>query len=141
MADLDYWGRLECLQIKSLQRRREIQILILVWKLKHNVIPNDVNLEFAQNKRNFKVKAVLKPMPKVKGRLLTSYEQSFIIKSAKLWNTLPSSLTEISDFSLFKIKLNNYVNLIPDKPPVHGYPHMTNNSIKDYKPPNYETEL
>ena len=131
MTDLDYWTRLKLLQIKSLQRRREIQIIILVWKLKHQFIPNDIDFNFVQNKRNLKVRAVLKPMPKVKGKLSSIFEESFIIKAAKLWNALPSKLTDISDFSCFKIQLNTYLNQIPDQPPVHGYPHQTKNSIKD----------
>ena len=64
MKDLDYWARLKDLQIMSLQRRRERQILILVWKIKNNLIPNDINLEFSQNKYTLKTKAILKPLPK-----------------------------------------------------------------------------
>ena len=83
--------------------------------------------------------AYLKPLPKVKGKLLSSFEQSFIIKAAKLWNFLPPKLTEISDFSCFKAKLVKYLEFIPDEPPVLGYHHNNRNSIREYKPVLYET--
>ena len=79
----------------SLQRRREKLIILLVWKIKNNLVPNDINLEFSKCQRNGRTKAVLKPLPRVKGKLLSSYEDSFIIKSAKLYNKLPSKLTNI----------------------------------------------
>ena len=46
MRDLDYWQRLKTLNIMSLQRRREKMIIILVWKIKNNLAPNNINLIF-----------------------------------------------------------------------------------------------
>ena len=129
MKQFDYWARLEKLQILSLQRRRERQIIILVWKLKHNSVPNDINLEFVENKYNSKIKAVLKPLPRKIGKIQSSFENSFIIKGAKLWNKLPSTLTTISNFHSFKTRLEKFLKLFPDEPPVHGYYHKNKNSI------------
>ena len=117
MHDLDYWARLKELNLMSLQRRREKLSILLVWKIKNNHIPNVVNLEFKKNPRNLKVKAILKPMPKVVGKCLSLYENSFCIKSAKLWNTLPSHLTEILDLNTFEKNLELYLKLFPDQPP------------------------
>ena len=136
--EFDYWTRLSKLGIMSLQRRREKLIILLVWKLKNNLIPNDIDLEFAKCERNGKTKAILKPLPRVKGKLLSSYEESFLIKSAKLWNKLPSRLTEISSFAVFQLKLQNYLSFYPDLPPVQGYYHETKNSICDYRTVSYE---
>ena len=132
MKDLDYWTRLKDLQIMSLQRRRERQILILVWKIKNNLIPNDINLEFSQNKYTLKTKAILKPLPRRAGKMQTSFEGSFLIKGAKLWNRLPSTLTEINKLSSFVARLENFLKLFPDEPPVHGYYHRNKNSLLDY---------
>ena len=68
MKEHSYWERLEILQIKSLQRRREQLILLLVWKIKNGFTPNVVDLEFFENPRNQNVNAVLKPMPRVGGK-------------------------------------------------------------------------
>ena len=52
MKDLDYWTRLKELQIMSLQRKREMLILILVWKIKNGFVVHtsgSVNLNNLQN--------------------------------------------------------------------------------------------
>ena len=136
MKQFNYWTRLEKLQIMSLQRRREKQIIILVWKLKNNSIPNDINLEFEENKYNSKIKAVFKPLPRKTGKLQSSFENSFIIKGAKLWNKLPPNLTKISNIHSFRTRLDKFLKLFPDEPPVHGYYHKTKNSILNYNIPN-----
>ena len=44
--DLTYWERLKAFKISSLQRRRERQTIIYVWKIRNNFVRNDVNLQF-----------------------------------------------------------------------------------------------
>ena len=75
------------------------------------------------------MKAKLKPLPKLRGRPLTQYEQSFVIKGAKLWNVLPPKLTHINNLNLFKSELKFFLSKIPDKPPLPGYPFLNNNSL------------
>ena len=136
MADHDYWTRLELLEIMSLQRRREKSIIILVWKIKNNRAPNDINLEF-KVKRNSETIAVVKPMAKSIGKIRTCYENSLIIKAAKIWNKIPFKLTETTNFIPFKTKLEKYLTYFPDKPPVKGF--KSKNSLLDYKAVRYET--
>ena len=76
---MDYWQRLKNLKISSLQRRREMLIILHVWKIKNKIYPNSVGFTFSLKNRNSSAKAVLKPMPKVRGKLLTRYEESFLI--------------------------------------------------------------
>ena len=45
----------------------------------------------------------------------------FVMKAGKLWNKLPATLTEIPELNLFRSKLDKYLSLIPDHPPVKGY--------------------
>ena len=134
MFDLNYWDRIKMLNILSLQRRRERMTLILVWKIKNSKVPNDVGLEFSSGPRNLKsgLKAVIKPMPRVQGKALSSFEESFIVRAAKLWNSLPALLREIPIFSSFINTLDRYLKNIPDRPPVNGYYHENNNSITSY---------
>ena len=80
------------------------------------------------------MKAVVKPLPKVKGKLLTKYEESFLVKSSKLWNKLPGKLTFISNINCFKNELTIFLNNIPDKPPLPGYPYTINNSLTEQCP-------
>ncbi len=62
--------------------------------MKSSSSPNSVNKTFKENKRVGAIKAVIKPLPEVKGRVLTLYDGSFIVKSAKLRNTLTGKLAD-----------------------------------------------
>ena len=128
---LNYWERLDFLKIMSLQRRRERILIINIWKIKNNIIPNTINLTFKLNQRANAIRAVLKPLPKIKGRILTCYEESFLINAPKLWNLLPGPLTQIDSLPIFKTALNTFLSKIPDKPPIPGYPFSSNNSLKE----------
>ena len=64
--------------------------------------------------------------------MLSIYEESFIIRSAKLWNKVPSAIQNVASLNSFKLKLDNWLSLLPDEPPVLGYYHVTKNSILDY---------
>ena len=134
MQELNYWERLEKLHILSLQRRREKIIIINIWKIKYKLIPNSINLNFKIHQRSQAIKATLPPLPRTTTGLLTKYENSFIVKGPKLWNTLPAELTRISNLRLFKTSLTNYLKKIPDKPPLAGYPFTNNNSLLEIKP-------
>ena len=125
----DYWQRLKDLKIFSLQRRREKIVIMHIWKIKNKIYPNTILLNFKINNRSNSIKAVLIPMPKVKGKLLTKFEESFIVQACKLWNILPPELTHITNLNSFKTELNKFLQLIPDEPPLPGYPSVNNNSL------------
>ena len=139
MGSFNYWERLRELKIFSLQRRREKLTLVYVWKIKNKVVPNDINLEFCFNHRKSCIQAVVRPMPRVRGRLLTMFETSFQIKAAKLWNKIPNNITNIDNLSNFKKKLAEYIVLYPDKPPIAGYYHVSKNSLLDYQTIKYDS--
>ena len=115
----------------SLQRCREMIIILHIWKMKNNIYPNTIDVQFKTHVRSNAIKTVLKPLPKVKGRLLSQYEESFIVKSCKLWNVLPPSLTHITSLSCFKLKLKEFMYKVPDEPPIPGYYHQNNNSLTE----------
>ena len=75
-------------------------------------------------------------MPKVKGGLLSQFENSFVVKAAKLWNKLPADITSIDTFHIFQQKLDDFIKLFPDNPPIKGYYRINSNSILDYNSPN-----
>ena len=132
LKDLNYWERLDKLELMSLQRRREKLTIIFVWKIKYNLVPNDINLEFSTNNRRSGSVAIVKPMPRSAGKLLSMFENSFIVKSAKLWNKLPLKLKQVDSLTVFKSQLDKYLKLIPDRPPIRGYYHTNKNSILDF---------
>ena len=129
MRELNYWERLEKLKIFSLQRRREQNIIVHVWKILNQVYPNTVDMSFKENRRSNAIRAVVKPLPRLQGKPLTVYEESFLVKAAKLWNCVPPKLTRITVLGTFKTQLNKFLKDIPDKPPIPGYPYINNNSL------------
>ena len=129
MQNSNYWERLDALKITSLQRRREKIMIIHVWKILNGLFPNSINVDFKEHSRTKAIKAVLKPLPKLKGISLTKFEESFHIKGPKLWNMLPPELTKETDLNTFKFKLNKFLTKFPFKPPIHGYPYQNNNSL------------
>jgi hypothetical protein len=130
LKDECYWNRLKILKILSLLERKNI---IYVWKIKNSVVRNDIGLDFETNSRRSKLKAVLKPMPKFKGRILSTFEQSFSIRCAKLWNKLPLELMIDASYNSFIHNLDKWLELFPDEPPVQGYFHINSNSLLDYR--------
>ena len=133
VGSCDYWERITKLKIMSLQRRREMSIILYVWKIKYDRVPNDIQLLFRENNRKSSMTAIVKPMPKVKGKLLTQYENSFVIRAAKLWNKIPCKLTAVDNLIVFKKRLDEYLRLYPDKPPIDGHYHVNSNSLLDYR--------
>lgn len=129
MGDFNYWERLKHLGIMSLQRRRERIILLHLWKIKNGLNRNSISIEFKYHQRSSAFRAILKPLPKIKGKLLRQYDNSFIINSAKLWNSLPPALTCLNTLERFKLSLDRFLIDIPDQPPIPGYPCASDNSL------------
>jgi hypothetical protein len=130
---LNYWERLKALKVMSLQRRRERYIILQMWKILHNLTPNDLNITFAAPSR-LGLQAIVPSINKTsKQRHQSIYDNSFAILGPRLWNALPSSLSN-SSFSQqqFKNRLTDYFNSIPDKPPIKGYCCQNNNSILNW---------
>ena len=69
---------------------------------------------------------------RITGKIRSTYDQGFAVRSAKLWNLLPSEITNELVFCLFVRKLDKWMEQYPDEPPVHGYFHVHNNSFLDY---------
>ncbi len=107
-------------------------IIILVFKIKNNMVPNYIGLQFVWNNRRLHIQAVVKPMSKIRAKLLTIYENSFIVRSAKLWNKLPHQIAATVSLNVFLKKLDSYLSLYPDCPPITGYYHVNSNSLTDY---------
>ena len=69
------------------------------------------------------------PLPKLRGRVLSLYEESFIVNAPKLWNVLPPELTHLTVLSSFVAKLDLFLSTILDNPPLPGYPYVNNKSL------------
>lgn len=138
---MNYWDRLRSLKLMSLQRRRERYLILHMFKILHDLCPNDLNVKFAPLSR-LGVRALIPNLSRAsKQRHQTMYDSSFTVLGPRLWNTIPSELTQISSQQQFKNRLTNYLFSIPDKPPVQGYSCANNNSLLSWSENKAESQL
>ena len=131
-SDKSYWERLSSLNLMSLQRRRERYTIIMMYKILHNLVPNDLHITFQRSDRRG-IRAALPAM--IRGSTLkaqTSYDESFAVLAPKLWNCIPADTTLKDSLASFKTSLGKFLEQIPDCPPVAGYSTVNNNSILSY---------
>ena len=127
--DLNYWERLSKLKLMSLQRRRERYIIIHVWKILHDLAPNDIGMIFQQHQR-LGVRVKVPPLTtKAQKSVASKYDNSFGVRAAKLWNLIPKDVKDTTSLEVFKVALGNFANQFPDTPPVKGYSTMNDNSL------------
>ena len=91
MQNVDYWSRLEKLNLMSFQRRRERYLLIYSWKILHGNVPNDVGLSWTNSVRRGTV-AVIPRLPSTVLKINTSFDSFFKVRAGKLWNCLPKEI-------------------------------------------------
>ena len=126
---LTYWQRLKRLGLMSLQRRRERFIILNMWKILHEKMPNDLNVQFRPPSR-LGIQAIVPNIPRNCSRASKSlFDASFAVVGPTLWNCLPSYLTTHEKQSTFKNKLTDYLRGLPDEPPVHGYQRAHDNTL------------
>ena len=136
---LDYWQRLKELKMLSQERRMERYRAIYVYKVVEGLVPN-CGLEVTEGER--RGREILVPKSKGTQRVQTMRERSFQVNGAKIFNSLPKSVRNITRVSVddFKAKLDEYLATLPDEPKLQNYiPAMCNqltaapsNSIIDY---------
>ena len=124
---LNYWDRLSHLKLMSLQRRRERYILMYMYKILHNYVPNDNYIVFYESPR-LGLKARVPPLPLYRAKL-TLYDSSFSVRGPLLWNILPKSINCLPTFNEFKHELDRFILRFPDHPPVNGYSTFNSNSL------------
>ena len=138
---MNYWERLRSLNLMSLQRRRERYMILQIFKILHGICPNDLNIQFAPPSR-LGVKAIIPNLNRAASqRHQTLYDKSFAVLGPRLWNTIPTELTQVGFRQQFKNSLTNYLLLIPDKPPVLGYCCHNNNSLFSWSEKRAESQL
>ena len=118
--DLNYWQRLEFLNLTSIERRMQRFRIIYTWKSLTGNVPS---LGF--NTWSHPIKGKLIIYEKNTGRLQsirTKRDQSIFRQGPKLFNSLPRCIRELDcTFDTFKKILDIFLSLIPDKPLLPGY--------------------
>ena len=97
----------------------------------NNIAPNELGINFyTSDRRGIRVK-----IPSItrdaKMKYITQYDDSFKIRAAKLWNSIPADLTTRTSMETFKPALTRYLQKLPDRPPIQGL--ASSNSILAYQ--------
>ena len=118
---MNYFQRLKALKLPSLQRRRERYCIIHMYKLLHNISPNDLNIKFKPPDRRG-IRAVVPPLHRRASRKAQhQYDASFAVLGPRLWNAIPAKTTVKPTLSSFKSSLQKFLIATPDEPPTIGY--------------------
>ena len=125
MKDLDYWQRLEALDLMSLQRRRQRYELIHVWKIYQGLVPNCVEMEFQTGRLGVQAKTQKYPYWAEAKRASQLYN-SFSFRAPRLWNKLPKEVNRSETLPGFKANLGTFMKEFHDRPPVRGYMTVLN---------------
>lgn len=127
--NLHYYDRLRSLKLMSLQRRRERYSIIMMFKIINGITPNDLHLQWTNSERRG-VRVKIPPIARdAKSKYVTMFDNSFRVRAAMLWNTIPAKLTVKPSMESFKNGLTAYLYSLPDRPPIQGFP--SRNSLLD----------
>ena len=116
MQSLSYHQRLNALRLYSLQRRRDRYIVIYMWKILENLVPNLIpKVQIYTSKRRGRL-CYTQHVPI--GHIGTICFNSFRWKASRLFNSLPATIrnTTNCETSVFKKKVDSYLQTILDNP-------------------------
>jgi hypothetical protein len=132
LENLNYFERLKYLRLFSLQRRAERYIIMYIWKIIERRVVNLTHkpIEITENERTGRKVLINKLITKT-GRLQTIQYNSFSFRAGRLFNSLPQEIRDLKGTSVdcFKRKLDGYLKILPDEPPLLGMTRAHNNSI------------
>ena len=138
LQNLNYWERLARLKLYSLERRRERYMLIYVWKVLRNLVPNigdpdmEIRLVTGTSRRGEMCR-----IPPLNNRapvyVQTLKESSFCVHGPRLFNELPRELREFRGAqNVFKRELDKFLQSVPDLPSLpHYHQRAGGNSLLD----------
>ena len=133
LQHLHYWERLKTLSLMSLQRCRERYIVMHMWKIRHGLTSNDLQIQFAEHSR-LGIQAIVPPVHKgCKAIHQSLHDKSFGVMGPRLWNCIPAHIRAINEIGSFKRHLTKFVLTVPDIPPIRGFTAPNSNSILDWR--------
>jgi hypothetical protein len=126
MQGLDYWERLQVLNLYSLERRRERYMIIYTWKIVEKLVPNlesdPITIKNQQDHRRGRWLEI--PTLKTRqGTVSTIKEKSLAVRGPRLFNCLRKDIRNLTGISpvKFKKELDKYLQTVFDEPRVSGY--------------------
>ena len=134
LNNLNYYQRLKELKIYSLERRRDRYIILYIFKIINNMVPNP-GISYKHSARRGKI--LLNPsICLTNSHATTLAHHSFFQRSPRIFNALPKELrnTTTTNINSIKKSLDKFLSKIPDEPKIPGcYPtnHAISNKLED----------
>ena len=121
MGDLDYWERLQALQLYSQERRRDRYRIIFLWKVGQGLVQG-YKVPFTSSPRRGRVVQVSPLRNSAPASVRKAKESSLLVRGAHLFNSMPRILREIQYGTVenFKTELDQWLATIPDQPTIPG---------------------
>ena len=120
---LDYWKRLQALELYSLERRRERYAIIYIYKVISGQITNNIDISTRTHTRLGRLCHVGRAHPRAATRVKSLKENAFATRGPLLFNALPRQLRDLNTSpEQFKTQLDKFLWTIPDQPKL---PHYT----------------
>ena len=122
IRSLNYWEQLKEMKMISLQRRLERYRILYTWKTIEGLVPNCGLKVKTEGGRIGRTVAVPKRNTSTRAAVQTKKEQTFQVNGPQLFNSLPAHIRNLTkcDLGDFKMKLNKFLEQIPDEPNVAG---------------------
>ena len=100
MKELRYNDQLIHLSLMPLQRRRELFILLHMWKILHGQTSNDLKIQFVSRPRLGTLAIIPSKSRTSSAANQTLFDNSFAVQGPKLWNAMPHNLNSIQSLEL-----------------------------------------
>ena len=115
----DYWERLKSLKLYSQERRRERYQIIFLWKVAQGLVQG-YHVEFYSSDRRGRLAVVRPYKTRAPVQVRRAREASLSVKGARLFNSIPRELRDMSHGKVesFKHGLDMWLSQIPDQPTI-----------------------
>ena len=136
MKDHNYWERLKKLKMSSIERRRERFIIIYMYKILQNLVPNP-GIVFRHSARNGTMAVIPFNPHSLPGLIRNMKYNHFNFTGPGLFNILPIDLRNFEPngeniVDAFKNRLDLFLSTIPDQPTTYGLQRAAaSNSLKE----------
>lgn len=113
---LDYWERLQKLELFSLERRRERYTIIYVYTVITGRIINNINIRTTTFQRLGRFCLVERPHSRAATRIKTLKDNAFATRGPQLFNVLPRQLRKSNTSpQQFKIEHDKFLWTLPNQ--------------------------
>ena len=123
MESLDYYKRLKELNLYSAERRRDRYLLIYIFKILHNKVPNP-GISYKYSPRRGKV-LITPPVRSSKScHATTLMHNSFMYRASRIFNAIPKEIRKLgveTSLDSIKHKIDRFLQHITDEPRLPGY--------------------